>query len=350
MQKVYTHIGVGIDVSKSDFKVCMMGNLGGKQQKVISSTKFDNTLSGFKKFWAWVDKHLKKCVCDQVEYLLEATGVYHENLAWYLYEQEACVIVVLPNRAKAFFKSEGLHSKTDKIDAQGLAKMVLQKELKPWQPMSSKLKDLRSLTRYHETLQKEITQNKSRLEALKHSHEPNKFVFNELKKLLRHLENQKRRVNDEIIRVAQEDEAFYQKVENLTSIHGIGLLSALVIIAETNGFELFTSQKQLVSYAGYDVQYNDSGAHKGKTQISKRGNTHIRRILYMPALCAINKEGVFADLYQRVFERTKIKMKGYTAVQRKLLVMIYTLWKKNEEFDYNHQNNKIVEEQDALLH
>ncbi|EAY31614.1 IS110 family transposase [Microscilla marina] len=120
-------------------------------------------------------------------------------------------------------------------------------------------------------------------------------------------------------------------------------------VAETNGFELFTSEKQLTSYAGYDIVENESGTRKGKTKISKQGNAHIRRILCMPAFNAINVEGVFLNLYNRVFERTKEKMKGYTAVQRKLLCMMYTLWKKDEDFDYSI-NNKTVEEQNALLH
>ena len=79
---------------------------------------------------------------------------------------------------------------------------------------------------------------------------------------------------------------------------------------------------------------NQSGKHTGKTKISKKGNSHIRRILYMPALVAIQHEQQpFTDLYNRVYERTKIKMKGYVAVQKKLLIYIYTLWKNNASFD-----------------
>ena len=70
-----------------------------------------------------------------------------------------------------------------------------------------------------------------------------------------------------------------------------------------------------MSYSGYDVVENQSGSHKGKTKISKKGNSRIRRILHMSSLIAIGSEGtVFKNLYLRVYERTGIKMKGIVAV------------------------------------
>jgi transposase len=94
----------------------------------------------------------------------------------------------------------------------------------------------------------------------------------------------------------------------------------------------------LVSYAGYDVVENQSGRHTGRTKISKKGNSRIRRILHMPALCAVrDDQPQFKKLFERVYDRTKIKMKGYVAVQRKLLEMIYYLWKKNERYDPSFQ-------------
>ncbi len=62
------------------------------------------------------------------------------------------------------------------------------------------------------------------------------------------------------------------------------------------------------------------------------GNSHIRRLLFMPAFNVVKYHVVpFADLYERVYNRRMIKMKAYVAVQRKLFILIYTLWKKNEK-------------------
>ena len=130
-------------------------------------------------------------------------------------------------------------------------------------------------------------------------------------------------------------------------INGVGKATVACIAAETFGFNLFYSMGQLTSFVGYDIIENQSGNHRGKTRISKKGNSHIRKALYFPALNVVRLEvKTFSDLYERVFDRTKIKMKGYVAVQRKLLCLIYTLWKKDEAFDPDYQ---IKLEQEQVL-
>ena len=125
----------------------------------------------------------------------------------------------------------------------------------------------------------------------------------------------------------------WRKIEDINSIKGLGLISIATVIAETDGFALFENLSQLVSYSGYDVIRNQSGKHEGKTKISKMGNSRIRRILFMPAFSVVKYNvGPFINLYNRVYQRTMIKMKAYVAVQRKLLILIYTLWKKQEKF------------------
>ena len=80
--------------------------------------------------------------------------------------------------------------------------------------------------------------------------------------------------------------------------------------------------------------HNESGDKIGKTKISKKGNRYIRRALYMPSLSVVrcNPDSPFAMLHQRVFEKTNIKNKGYVAVQRKMLIIIYTLFKNDQAY------------------
>ena len=106
----------------------------------------------------------------------------------------------------------------------------------------------------------------------------------------------------------------------------------------------------MVSYAGYDVVENQSGNRVGKTRISKKGNSHIRRILHMPSHCVITYEQKpFIDLSHRVYEKSGIKMKAYVAVQKKLLLMIYTLWKKDQAYEAEYKNTSGNEEHRALF-
>ena len=131
-----------------------------------------------------------------------------------------------------------------------------------------------------------------------------------------------------------------EEIDRMMTIPGIGELTAVIILAETNGFDLFKNYKQLVSYAGFDVVESQSGARIGKTKISKKGNSRIRRALHMPSLVVITyKEKPFLDLFERTYEKHGVKMKSYVAVQKKLLTMIYYLWKKNEMYNPDYQNN-----------
>jgi transposase len=155
-----------------------------------------------------------------------------------------------------------------------------------------------------------------------------------------------KQVENAISESVKGNELLKQKVELLCSIKGVGELTAATIIAETNGFALFENQKQLESFSGYDVIENQSGDHVGRTKISKKGNSHIRRILHMAALNVVTyKVKPFVDLYERVYPKTNIKMKGYVAVQRKLLVMLYTLYKKNQKFDSQYKQKTIREKE-----
>jgi transposase len=95
---------------------------------------------------------------------------------------------------------------------------------------------------------------------------------------------------------------------------------------------------------------NESGKRIGKTKISKKGNSRIRRSLHFPAFNMIKYEvSVFKNLYQRVYDRSKLKMKAYTAVQKKLLTTIYTLWKNDQEFiDKAEQTSADAEQVPSL--
>jgi hypothetical protein len=134
----------------------------------------------------------------------------------------------------------------------------------------------------------------------------------------------------------EQDAMLKPKIEKITSIKGVGMKTAAVVISETNGFANFENQAQLVSYAGYEVVENQSGQKSGKTRISKKGNAHIRRALHLPAFGVV-KNGVisFKAQHQRLLARDKTKMQAYVAVQRKLLILIWALWRKDETYEPN---------------
>ena len=339
---------VGIDVSKSELEVIFKTLYEGQQTKIKGSRKFPNTPGGRRELGKWIEKRRKNQSIPLI-IVLEATGVYHEASAHFFHQKGYQVSVVLPNQSTSYLKSLGNKSKTDKIDAKGLAQMGVERQLRLWTPPSKELQDIKSLNRHKNSLQKTKTQMCNRLHAQRHCAQPNDLVLRQLQDQIKVLDEQIEACSKAIEQSLEQNSEFGQRVKKIAdSIPGIGPASVAGIAAETNGFELFHSMSQLTSFAGYDVVENQSGKHHGKTRISKKGNTHIRKTLHFPALNVVRYEvKTFSNLYHRVFDRTKIKMKGYVAVQRKLLCLIYTLWKKNQAFNPNYRTG--LEHQPLLI-
>ena len=331
MEKLIKHV-VGIDIAKEKYDVCLMSLDSQLTSKIKGSRKFTNSLVGFKELVVWIKKNCNKDI--PVQFLMEATGVYYEKLAMHLTDNSYTVFVVVPNKARRYLQSLGFKSKNDKIDAKGLALMCLQHKFEPWKPISKFYYELRLLTRHHQSTTEMKTALLNQLHALKHSGYSSKEVEKQIQKVITLLDKQLIESKNKIAAHIKKDKEVEDKVILIQPIKGLNILSIATIIAETNGFELFSNMRQLVSYAGYDVVENQSGTHFGRTKISKKGNSRIRRILHMPSLIAVRcNEPAFKNLYTRVFERTKCKMKGYVAVQKKLLELIYTLWRKNSAYD-----------------
>lgn len=333
---------LGIDVSKDSLEVCF-SEMDITQDITCKGTRrFANRIGGWKAMESWMKRFRK----DEVPLYLvmEATGVYYENAAHYFQSKAFQVCVLLPNMTKHYLESLNFKTKTDAVEARGLAQLGLERKLKLWRGCSGVMLQMKRLCRERESLQEHLVACSNQLHAHKHEHEPDKKTLRRGEQHIKFLTKQITEVDRHIEQLLGQDPELKQKVANVCTIKGVGLITAVSIIAETNGFDLIENKAQLVSYAGYDVVQRQSGTSvKGKTKISKKGNAHIRRALHYPALSAARYEPHLAALYQRILERNpKIKMIALVAVQRKLLVLIYTIYKKNTPYDPNYQSNNLT--------
>lgn len=337
---------VGVDVSSEDL-VAGIGKLSSDLlSKINKPRKFGNTTKGFKALESWIKK---QCPLSQAKLIIvmEATGVYHEKIAHYLYEKGYEIKVVLPTKAKRYLQSLGHRSKNDPIDSRGLTQMGLdQQHLVKWNPPSPIMSQLRALTRHRQRLQEQITVINNQLHAIESGFFDAVTVKKQLRAAIRFHQKQIQQLKSEIEKALKEHTLLEAKIERIVaSIKGIGTLTMVTLIAETNGFQMFTSSQQLVKYAGYDVIENQSGKFKGKERISKKGNSRIRRILHMPALNMVTfGTGTFPSTYERIFQKSGIKMKAYVAIQRKLLCLLFALWKKDKIFNPKYKNKLSVSE------
>jgi transposase len=158
-----------------------------------------------------------------------------------------------------------------------------------------------------------------------------------MKARIKLLDKQIDQIEVEIKDLLNKNPDVHQKVKSMVSITGIGVITAVTTLAETNGFELIRNIRQLTNYAGFDVVEKQSGTSvKAKPKISKKGNRYLRKAMYMPSLAAIRYAGKYKDLYNRLLDRHGIKMKAVVAVQRKLLEMMYIVYKTGKSFDKNY--------------
>jgi len=141
------------------------------------------------------------------------------------------------------------------------------------------------------------------------------------KQAIKRYNKQIKQTEKRIIDHLSTDSTAKRKVDQVCSkLKGVGALTVAVLVGETFGFKLFENHRQLISYSGYDVVENQSGRRMGKTKISKKGNSHIRRALFFPALNVVRfKVPQFVAFYERISPRHgKLKMKTYVAIQKKL--------------------------------
>jgi transposase len=325
---------VGIDISKEKFTACLyMYDRLSDEGCCTGSVEFANTRQGFNQMVKWSRKEALKG--RALTYLMEPTGVYYEPLAYHLDKIGQTLYVVLPNKARKFCEAEGIKTKTDAMDARCLALLgCASRKLRPWSPPKAIYRELRQLTRFRADLCKLRTSVTNRQESLLHMEGASKNVQKGCEELVSEIDKLMEKNEKDITAKLAEDKELEARINRIATAKGVGATTITCVVAETQGFHLIENRKQLTSYAGLDVKAKQSGKEDPKHTISKKGNANIRAVLYMPAMSAARCNRQAKAAYDRICQKhPKEKMIGITAVMRRLLLLIYTLWKNGEEYD-----------------
>jgi transposase len=333
---------VGIDVSKDKFTACLfMYDMASDVGCCTESVDFSNSKTGFNQMVKWSRKEAQKGFL--LTYLMEPTGSYYEPLAYHLHKIGLTLYVVLPNKARSFCEYEGIKTKTDAMDARCLALLGCKNQrLRPWQPPKAIYRELRQLTRLRASLTKMQTQIMNHIEAIDHMESVTLEVCKSYKKLLSTIQKQLEQNEQAIAAKVAQDKELEVRIKRIATAKGIRSNTVTCIVAETQGFHLITNRKQLASFAGLDVVAKQSGKDDPKHKISKKGNAYIRAALYMPALSAAHCNRQMMQSYSRICDKhPDTKMIGVTAIMRKMLLLVYTLWKSGEEYDESRDKTNV---------
>ena len=313
---------LGIDISKDSFHVELSVN------EKLRHRKFSNRQEGFAELRAWLTKHK----VAQVHACLEATGPYSEALALYLHQQDYIVSVVNPAQIKAFGQSELLRNKDDRPDAGLIRRFCEKQQPAPWTPPPAHLRELQALTRHLENLHETRQQQQNRLEATSA-----KSVVKSLRKLVAHLDAEILRTEQQIADHIDRHPDLKEQCQLLESIPGIGQRTAAKLLAEIDGISRYKSARQVAAYAGLTPKNNRSGTIRGRTRLSKTGNSRVRKALYLPAIVATRHNPIVIAFCRRLELRGKTKMQIVGAAMRKLIHIAFGVLKSGKMFDPNHE-------------
>ena len=291
--------------------------------------EFANTAAGHQALLRWLESAGRA-----VRVCLEATGLYGLDLALTLEAAGVALMVANPRAVRHFAQALMRRSKTDRLDAAVLTEYAARLPFQPWRPPSPSALKLLAVARRLEDLTEMHAAEKNRLHAASLSAALPSILRRDVQRSLATLE----RAAQRLTRAAQEfiaaDPPLAERDQLLLSIPGLGPTSALHVLAELLLLGPDLDVRQWVAYAGLDPRQYTSGSsvHK-KARISKAGNKHLRRALYMPALVAVRHDPHLRAFYEHLVERGKTKLQALVAVMRKLLHAIYGIFKHHQPYD-----------------
>jgi transposase len=328
---------VGVDVSKAtlDFAV-----LNGKE--LIISTQTSNDFSGLRDFMKQMKASLPKLNLEDTIFCMEHTGVYNEHLLDFLSGKGANICLEVATHIKM---SSGLQrGKNDKIDAIRIAQYAYRNrdELKLWQPKREVVQQLKTLSGVRNRLinaKKQLTvalhetasfDNKASVTIKVHCQSSLKAIDNDIAKTEKAME-----------KVIASDEQLSRLFEIITSVKGIGKVTATEMIITTNEFKNINDPKKFACYSGIAPFEHISGSSvKGKSRVSHKANKAMKTLLHMAAITAVNYNIDLKSYYQKKLLENKNKMTIINAVRNKLVHRVFACVKNNRL--YQNKYNQIL--------
>jgi len=286
---------------------------------------FSNDAAGNRELLKWIGKGARVC--------MEATGVYHLQLALMLVAAGVEVMVINPRVAKDFGGALSNRSKTDRVDAGTLLEYVWRMKFVAWKAPRAAILELRELGRRLSELVHAGAEEKNRFHA-KNVAAISRTVIRDVEMHVAQIEKRVNQIEKAAAVVIRGDAGLSEQFAILTKIPGIARRSAILLLTELAVLDPTMTVKQIVGHAGLDPREYESGSSVQKPpRISKLGNARLRAVLYMPALTAIRHDRGARLFFAQLVARGKKKMQAIVAVMRKLLHGIWIVLQRRTSFD-----------------
>lgn len=318
---------IGIDVSKAKLDCCWIRDL---ENSKFKTKVWPNDASGHKQLLAWASKNLGVDAA-QITFVMEATGVYHEALAYHLHEAGAQVVVMNPAQVHDYAKSLAVRTKNDRKDSVVLARFGLTQPWRAWQPEPPHVRELRVLLARLSAVEKDLQREHNRLEKAQIG-VSSEQVQHSIKLVIEALEKEKRRLE----RLLDEHINRYPQLKKdsalLESIPGVGRVLSRLMLSVYHS-RTFDKARQMAAYLGLvPIDHTSGSSVRARPRLSKTGNAFIRAKLYMPAVTSVRYNPHAKSLYERLVANGKSKMSALGAVMRKLVHICFGVLKHQQAY------------------
>jgi transposase len=313
---------IGVDVSKEKVDCFWLKDTGRRTGK---SKVFKNTLEEFPALVGWMVAQTGEAPA-QLHVVMEATGIYHEALAYALHAAGTKVSVVNPALVRDYAKSLAVRTKTDKQDARVLALFGAREPLRRWQPEPVEIRTLKALLARYEAVKQNHRREANRLEKAQIT-QVSAVVLQSIHTLLTELKKEQDRLEKCIRQHIDQHPDLKRDRRLLESIPGIGPVVSALMLAVLHS-RSFNSASQCAAFLGLVPMQHESGSSvRGPTRLSKAGDARVRAKLYMAAVVAIQHNPDIRRHYLRLLQNGKSKMAALGAAMRKLVHICFGVLK-----------------------
>ncbi len=301
---------VGIDVSKDKLDVAVLGE---KQ-----AWQVENTKEGIQKLVQQMQKACPELI------VVEATGGYQRSAVEALFHAGLCVAVVNPARVRQFARACGLLAKTDKLDAFVLAEFGRKMQPKRYEGKSEAEKQLSALLVRRKQLEEMLKAEQNRLRTISPS------LRGSVERIIAILKEEKKRLDEQIRELMNEQKAWQEQREILSSAPGVGMVTTATLLAELPELGKL-DRKKIAALVGVAPMNYDSGRKRGYRK-TKGGRGDVRSVLYMSTLVATRHNPLIQTQYQQLLKRGKLKKVALTACMRKFLTILNAMARDQQPF------------------
>jgi len=320
---------VGVDIASSTF----MASVGEMPWKVILKPEmFVNTEDGYQALLVWFAQH--HLSVSETVVCMEATGVYSEGLAYFLYTQGYRVAVQSPLEVKRTFKPYG--PKSDAVDSLQIAEYACRHtdKLSFWKPRSEILEQVKALLAVREQFVSQNTAHKNALQAIRRKVVRTPFAEQAYLQLIEQVKQQIKAIDTEVRRLLESDPTFKEMLLLLLSVPGVGLLLAAHFILLVQ-FSL--EYKVLTSFLGISPNEHSSGTSVFKHATSRHfGPSAIRKLLYLAACSVCAHRPQFGKYLARKTKEGKPARLVLNNVENKLVRIMCAVLKSKTAFIENY--------------